>query len=288
LASDLVMGNLEDVLSPDTGLKKCAANSPPGTCYQLYLPESYAGNLADAGFQVMNLANNHSNDMGPVGLSNTRSALAAVGVGNTGGPTEITLEKIKGVTVAVLGFSVYGWGANMNNLSAATALVAKAKKQADLVVIQMQAGAEGADQSHVKPGHEFFLGEDRGDEIAFTHAVIDAGADIVFGHGPHIMRGMEFYKGRLIAYSLGNFCGYGVLNMAGYQGVGGVLRVSLHKDGSWGSGTLIPTVMVGKGSPAPDPAKQALAFVNGLSQSDFGASAAQISLTTGQILPPAA
>ncbi len=100
----------------------------------------------------------------------------------------------------------------------------------------MQGGAEGSDETHVKPGHEIFLGEDRGDLIEFSHAVIDAGADVVFGHGPHIMRGMEFYKGRLIAYSLGNFCGYRVLSTAGFLGVGGVLKVTLTKDGTWVGG----------------------------------------------------
>ena len=93
----------------------------------------------------------------------------------------------------------------------------------------MQGGAEGSDKTHVTSGHEIFLGEDRGDLITFSHAVIDAGADVVFGHGPHVMRGMEFYKGRLIAYSLGNFCGYRVLGTAGFLGVGGVLKVTLHK-----------------------------------------------------------
>ncbi len=299
LASDLTMGNLETPLTGDTGSRKCGMVTPspsPGNpsptpvpdpeCFQFYLPPSYANHLRDAGFQVMNLANNHTNDMGSAGLSSTRSALEAVGIRHTGAPNEITYETVKGVKVAVLGFSVYSWGANLNNLSAATAMVRKAAGNADIVVVQMQAGAEGADKSHVKPGHEIFFGEDRGDEIGFTHAVIDAGADVVFGHGPHIMRGMEFYKGRLIAYSLGNFCGYGVLSSSGYLGVGGVLRVTLHKDGTWAGGTLVPTEMVKGGLPSPDSDKRALAFVDGLSTSDFGSTAARISRTDGAITPP--
>jgi hypothetical protein len=299
LASDLVMGNLETPLTADTGSHKCGMVTPtpgPGNpnptpipdpeCFQFFLPPTYANHLRDAGFQVMNLANNHTNDMGSTGLANTRSALQAAGVQHTGAPGQITYVTVKGVKVAVLGFSVYSWGANLNNLSSATALVKQAAQNADLVVVQMQAGAEGADKSHVKPGHEIFFGEDRGDEIGFSHAVIDAGADVVFGHGPHIMRGMEFYKGRLIAYSLGNFCGYGVLSSNGYLGVGGVLRVTLQKDGTWVKGNLVPTEMVKGGLPAPDSDKRALAFVDGLSSSDFGASAAHISRTDGAITPP--
>ncbi len=284
LASDLVMGNLETPLSADTGKVKCGTQAG---CFQFYLPPSYANHLRDGGFQMLNLANNHTNDMGPVGLRNTESALDAVGIKHTGAPNQITYVTVKGVTVAVLGFSIYSWGANLNHIAAAKALVSQAAAKADLVVIQMQGGAEGSDRAHVHPGHEIFLGEDRGDLIAFSHAVIDAGADVIFGHGPHIMRGMEFYKGRLIAYSLGNFCGYGVLNSSGYLGVGGVLRVSLHKDGSWAGGTLVPTEMVRHGLPAPDPGRRALAFVNGLSTDDFGAAAAAIATADGAITPPA-
>jgi len=301
LAADLVMGNLETPLTADTGRVKCGLVTPspsPGNpspkptkapgCHQFYLPPSYANHLRDAGFQVMNLANNHTNDMGPDGLRNTRAALDAAGIQHTGAPNQITYADVKGVRVAVLGFGIYSWGQSLNNIPAAEALVRKADAAADLVVIQMQGGAEGADKTHVRPGHEIFLGEDRGDLIKFTHAVIDAGADVVFGHGPHIMRGMEFYKGRLIAYSLGNFCGYGVLSSAGFLGVGGVLKATLHKDGSWSGGQLVPTEMVNGGLPAPDDDRRALSFVNGLSKADFGASAARISTTDGAITPPAA
>jgi capsule synthesis protein PGA_cap len=260
----------------------------PAGCFQLYLPPSYANPLHAGGFQVLNLANNHTNDMGPAGLASTRSALEGAGIQHTGAPNQITYVDVKGVKVAVLGFSVYSWGQNLNNIPAATALVRKAAAAADLVVIQMQGGAEGADKTHVKAGKENYLGEDRGDLVAFSHAVIDAGADVVFGHGPHVMRGMEFYKGRLIAYSLGNFCGYGVLSTAGYLGVGGVLKVTLKRDGTWAAGQLVPTEMVRGGLPAVDADKRALPFVNELSHEDFGTNAAAISASDGTITGPAA
>lgn len=297
LAADVVMGNLETPLTPDTKRVKCAsttsspapsAGARSADCYQFYLPPAYAGHLRDGGFTMMNLANNHTNDMGPVGLTNTRNALEAAGVQHTGAVNQITVVEVKGVKVAVLGFAVYAWGQNLNNIPAAISLVQKADELADLVVIQMQGGAEGSDKTHVRPGKETFAGEDRGDLMKFTHAMIDAGADVVFGHGPHVMRGMEFYKGRLIAYSLGNFCGFGVLSSAGNSGVGGVLKVSLNKDGSWAGGQLVPTVMVNRGLPAPDPQKKALALVDGLSKEDFGAAAASISTADGRISPPAA
>jgi hypothetical protein len=285
LASDLVMGNLDITLSDPTGVDKCGP-PPHENCFQLALPPRYASYHRDGGFQLLNLANNHTNDMGPVGLANTRAALTSAGLQYTGGIGQITYMTVKGVKVAILGFSVYSWGANLNNIPASVQLVQQAAAQADLVVIQMQGGAEGTDKTHVRPGHEFFAGEDRGDLIAFSHAVIDAGADVIFGHGPHVMRGMEFYKGRLIAYSLGNFCGYRVLSTAGYSGVGGILKVTLHKDGSWAGGTLVATEMVNGGLPAVDTDLRALPFVDGLSKADFGANAARISATDGKISPP--
>ena len=158
---------------------------------------------------------------------------------------------------------------------------------ADLVVVQMQAGAEGADKDHVRPGTEYFLGENRGDTLAFSHAMIDAGADLIIGHGPHVMRGMQFYKGKLIAYSLGNFTGYKTLGSSGYSGVGGILRVTLTAGGDYVSASLTATEMVRGGLPALDPDKRALGFVRGLSRDDFGATAAVIG-NDGKITPPAA
>src|SRR5204863_636201 len=152
------------------------------------------------------------------------------------------------------------------NLPKAAELVRQAKSQADLVVIQVHMGGEGADHTHVKPGTEIFYGENRGDPIAFSHAVIDAGADIVIGHSPHVLRAMEFYKGKLIAYSLGNFAGYHALGTGGVVAVSEILRVTLRRDGSYVSGTLVPALMVAPGVPRLDPRKQAISLVSGLTK----------------------
>jgi Putative enzyme of poly-gamma-glutamate biosynthesis (capsule formation) len=286
LAADLVMGNLDQALSDPTGFQKC--DQAATDCFQLSLPPSYAAVLRDGGFDLMSLANNHTYDMGQPGYANTRAALDAVGIAATGGVGEITYLTVKNIRVAVLGFSVYSYTANLNDIQGSADLVRQAAAQADLVVVQMQGGAEGSDRTHVPPAgqHEDFWGEDRGDLRGFAHAVIDAGADIVFGHGPHVMRGMEFYQGRLIAYSLGNFCGYAVLSSSGWSGVGGILKVTLTQDGSWVSGELIATELVDRGLPALDEERRALAFVDELSVADFGAAAARIDHTTGVITAP--
>ena len=151
-------------------------------------------------------------------------------------PGAITVVTVKGIKVAVVGFAPYSWAQSLTDLDAAADLVEKAKGLADLVVVQAHVGAEGRDKQHVTPGTEIFLGENRGDSYHFARRVIDAGADVVIMHGPHVMRGLEFYKGHLIAYSLGNFAGYKSLSTQGNSGLSGILKVTLRRDGSFVSG----------------------------------------------------
>jgi len=143
--------------------------------------------------------------------------------------------------------------------------------------VTMHAGAEGRDRQHVRPGTERFLGENRGDSVRFTHAVVDAGADLVVGSGPHVLRGMEWYKGRLIAYSLGNFAGYDVFSLGGALSTSAILRVTLDGAGRFETGQLVPTHMVGAGMPALDPSETAHGVVRTLSREDFGARGVKVS-----------
>jgi poly-gamma-glutamate capsule biosynthesis protein CapA/YwtB (metallophosphatase superfamily) len=301
--ADLTMGNLETPLSDPTDFVKCPKPPPPPsvppesvppsspppstpppkeTCFAFRLPPSYATVLKDGGFHVVSLANNHTNDAGPAGLRNTRSALSAAGVRATGGQGEIATHSAKGITAAVLGFGPYSWMQSVLDHEAAAKLVRKAQEQADVVVVNMHVGGEGADRQHVKPGTEMFLGENRGDPMGFARAVIDAGADLVVGHSPHVLRGMEFYKGRLIAYSMGNFAGYKVLSSAGPAGIGGVLHASLAKDGSWVGGRFFPTIMADGGIPTTDLKARSFSMLIELSTADFPTTAAKLA-TDGAI-----
>ena len=269
LAADLVMGNLEEPLTDENGYVKCK----PGVkgCNQFRVPPEYAAHVRDAGFDVLNLANNHSYDYGAGGYRSTQRALERYGLAYTGGPNQVTVAEFDGVRVGVLGFSPYAYSNSLLNIAAAKAAVARAASQVDLVVVQAHMGAEGPDRSHVRRGTEMFLGENRGDPIRFSHAVIDAGADLVVGHGPHVMRALEFYKGRLIAYSLGNFAGgAGTLRADGNLGLGAVLKVSLRRDGTWAGGEFISTTHQGGGGlPRLDSGKRGLAAVQSLSRRDF-------------------
>jgi hypothetical protein len=278
LPADLVMGNLEEPLTDNTGLVKC---QPEQTrCVQFRVPPSYARHLKDAGFHLLNQANNHGYDFGPKGYTNTQKALEAHGLRHTGARGQITLIDVAGVQVAVLGFSSYPRDNSLIDLAAAKAVVEKAAGMAEVVVIQVHWGAEGADQTHVKPGTEYFLGENRGDPMKFSRTVIDAGADLIIGHGPHTLRAMELYKGRLIAYSLGNFAGGRGLNGDGNLGWGGVLKATLNAHGAFVEGHFASTYFTSSpGVPMPDPQKRGLDLLRKLSEQDFPSSGARLDVS---------
>ena len=283
LKGDVVVGNLAGTLTVG-GQSKCGGSSTD--CFAFHAPPSYARLLKSAGFTLMNLANNHAYDFGPEGQRGTLAALRSVGLRSTGQPGEITVVRVHGVRVAFIGFAPYPWAQSLTNEDGAEALVRKADRMADVVVVIMHAGAEGSDKQHVPKGTEYFLGENRGNSFEFAHDVIDAGADLVLGSGPHVLRGMEWYHGRLVAYSLGNFLGDGTLSIGGILGVSGILHVTLGADGAWVHADLTPVRLVSPGVPSIDPVESAHGVVRTLSQEDFGRNAMRVT-TTGQLLPPA-
>jgi hypothetical protein len=97
---------------------------------------------------------------------------------------------------------------------------------------------------------------------------------------------MEWYHGRLVAYSLGNFLGNGTLGIGGVLGASGILHVTLAPDGSWVRADLAPVRLVSPGVPALDPAEEAHGIVRTLSREDFGRNAMGVT-PTGRLLPPA-
>jgi poly-gamma-glutamate capsule biosynthesis protein CapA/YwtB (metallophosphatase superfamily) len=282
LTGDVVLGNLEGTLTSRVS-SKCDAGST--TCYSFRAPAAYAPLLRRAGFTVLNLGNNHALDYGVVGQADTVAAVRQAKMLTTGRPGEIAYANVRGTRVAVLGFAPYPWAQSMLDLPAAQALVSRADRWADVVIVAMHAGAEGASHRHVKPGPEWFLGENRGNAVAFAHAVVRAGADLVVGSGPHVLRGMEWYRNRLIAYSMGNFAGYHTLNTHGVTGVSGILQVTLARNGGWVVGDLVPVTLAHEGIPRPDRTGAAGRAVRMLSKQDFGPRGMLVS-RTGVLRPP--
>jgi poly-gamma-glutamate capsule biosynthesis protein CapA/YwtB (metallophosphatase superfamily) len=279
---DIVFGNLEGTLTTAT-TSKCGSGSGSDDCYAFQDPPSYIQYLKDAGFTVLNDANNHSFDFGPAGQAQTVQTIHAAGLAQTGLPGEITLLKVKGVSVAMLAFAPYSYDANLLNLPAAQALIETAHTEASVVIVYMHAGAEGSDADHVTGQEEYYLGEDRGNAEAFAHMAIDAGASLVIASGPHVLRGMQFYKGHLIAYSIGNFACYGNFALEGDLDMSVILHVTLSSTGQFQSAQLFPIELVGEGQPVPG--GDSVAFVAQLSSEDFGASAAHFS-PSGVITAP--
>jgi hypothetical protein len=304
LAAPIVFGNLEGALT-DASSSKCpppppppsttptptpasppATSAPPTpstsptpkppTCFAFRMPTSYAKVLRDAGFTVLNSANNHSHDFGSRGVSDTTAALRVAGIAQTGLPGQVGVVNVGGERVAFIGFAPYATTKNLLDDERARQLIASARQSADLVVVYLHAGAEGSAATHVTGDEEWYLGEDRGNARGFAHAAIDAGADLVVASGPHVLRGMEYYRGHLIAYSLGDFVGYGNFSTSGTLALSGALRVSLDAAGHPTSAHFTSLRLDGTGRPALDSAAQAAKLVNDLSAADFGASAAVI------------
>jgi hypothetical protein len=273
LVGDIVMANLEGTLA-SSGRSKCGPSSGPH-CFAFRTPSSYAQWLPKAGIDVVNVANNHIDDFGLIGRRQTRANLNRVGVRHTGWPGSIAYMQTAGGTVAVIGFGFERKNQNtILNLPAARALVAEAAAHAGVVIVTMHSGAEGRTAQHLTFRREIFLGENRGNPTAFARAMVDAGADLVVGHGPHVMRAMELYKGRLIAYSMGNFMGYAVFNISGVSGQSGVLSVTLAPDGHLVGGKLRPIRLVGRGVPVPG--GTSVAKVRALTAQDLGGRGARI------------
>ena len=264
---DLMIANLEGTYSTP-GPSKCDG-STSGTCFAFQAPPSYAKALAWSGIDLVNTANNHSMDYLTRGFLQTQTALKGVGVAYAGPPSKITTRTVKGVRVAVMGFSPYPWSAPLNDIPAAAALVRRAAAKADVVVVLMHAGAEGSDRIHTPTGTEVFLGENRGNVRAFAHAMVDAGADLVFGSGPHVIRGIERYRNRLIAYSLGNFAGWHNFGLGGNLSLSGLLTVKIDKAGHVHGGRWLSLSVNQPGVPAVDGSNTSAHLVRSLSAGDF-------------------
>lgn len=269
LVGDVVFGNLEGTLTDVSEDVKCAG-ADPGSCFAFRAPPEYAKYLAAAGFTVMNLANNHSYDFGEAGQAETIEALRGAGVEPTGLPAEATYIMAGGERVAFLGFAPYDYTNLLTDLETARALISQTAEEADIVVVAIHAGAEGSDALHVSGEEEIYLGEDRGNAEAFSQMAVEAGADLVLGSGPHVLRGMEIYRHRLIAYSLGNFSGYHNFTLEDVLGESAVLHLTLAADGRFRAGRIASVSLIEEGQPVPDHEERAASLIAELSQEDFG------------------
>ena len=264
---DLMIANLEGTYST-AGPSKCSGASA-ANCYAFQAPPSYAEALAWSGIDLVNIANNHSMDYLTRGFAQTQAALKKSGVAYAGPPNTVTIVHVRGLRVAVMGFSPYPWSAPLNDIPAAARLVRGAAAEANIVIVLMHAGAEGAGEIHTPHGSEAAYGEDRGNVRAFSHAMIDAGADLVLGSGPHVIRGIERYRNHLIAYSLGNFAGWHNFGLGGNLSLSGLLTVKIEGTGRIIGGRWLSLYVSQPGVPGVDRSNTAAHLVSSLSAGDF-------------------
>jgi len=267
---DVVFGNLEGSLCDEGKPTKCKLPLT-GNCFEFVMPVRYSRHLKEAGFSVLNIANNHILDFGLQGAESTVAVLGSAGIQATGGERTAYLSR-NGKKIAVPGFSYKAspYAHSLLDISGAKAIVTALKKSHDIVIVSFHGGAEGKGALHIPKRDETFLEENRGNVIKFARAVVDAGADMVIGHGPHVLRAMEVYKGKLIAYSLGNFLTYAVFNLKGPNCLSVILKARINADtGDFIDGRIVPVRLVNGGIPEPDESGEPIRLIRDLTTADI-------------------
>lgn len=264
--ADILFGNFESSL---TNYPYSSKDITQGQTFAFRSPPSYAKLFSDVGFDVFNIANNHAMDFGNVGFSDTVKNLGKVNIATVGHKNQILVLEANKIPVAMIGFAPYERYNSIQDLQTATQLVKTAQEKANIVIVSMHAGAEGTDALRTKNQTEFFYGENRGNSVQFARKMIDAGADLVLGHGPHVPRAMEIYQGKLIAYSLGNFLGYRTLSTAGETGDSMILEVKLNASGELAAAKIVPVRMDKLGIPHIDQRFRVISLLRNLMAADF-------------------
>ena len=267
--ADIVFGNLEGALTDvKTGAKNC---NNPAICYTFGMPVKFVNCLVDAGFNLMSLANNHMGDFGESGRTSTMKTLKDAGIYYAGLLVCPTAEFQKnGVKYGFCAFAPNNSTMNVKDIAAAQIIVSNLKERCDIVIVSFHAGAEGRTYQHVTRQTETFLGENRGNVCEFAHKMIDAGADILLGHGPHVTRAVEIYKNRFITYSMGNFSTYSRVNVEGVNGLAPIFRIYTTRDGRFLKALITPTFQpVSDRTPRLDPDKRVITVIQNLTKTDF-------------------
>jgi poly-gamma-glutamate capsule biosynthesis protein CapA/YwtB (metallophosphatase superfamily) len=267
-SADIAFGNFEGVLLDGGEPAKRCQN--PSACYLFRTPTRYAGLLRNAGFDLISLANNHARDFGEAGRDSSMAALTAVGIRHSGREGTVASWQQGDLKIAMIAFSPTAGSWPLLEIDVAVAAVAELAVSHNIIIVSFHGGAEGKPGAErLGFGMEFAYGEPRGDVVKFAHAVIDAGADIVLGHGPHVPRAMEIYNDRLIAYSLGNFATYYGISVVGEKGYAPLIVADLDGFGRFVSGRVESYIQVRPNGPQVDSRQRAMQRIAELTLLDF-------------------
>ena len=274
--ADVTFGNFEGVFT-DTkvGVKKC---NNPNTCFTFGIPSKYINCLVDAGFDVFSVANNHSGDFGERGRENTARVMEEAGMYYAGleSCSSTTAEK-DGIRYGFCAFAPNRNTIQISDYENAQRIVKELDAKCDIVIVSFHGGAEGTGRQHITRNDEHFLGENRGNVYKFARKVIDAGADIVFGHGPHVTRAVDMYKDRFIIYSLGNFCTYSSISVSGACGIAPIIKVFVDKEGKFLKAQIIPVYQEKHKPTRIDQKKRVIKRIKELTKQDIPESELNIS-----------
>ena len=265
--ADVAAGNLECVLADSgTTAKKVERQHN----YAFLTPTAYVQHLVDAGYDFLSLANNHAYDFGPSGAASTQRTLQAAGLAYAGLRSHhngVVIER-GGVRYGFCAFGHNAYTHRHSDLRAVRTTLTALVARCDVLIVSFHGGAEGVKYCHLPYGEETYLDEPRGDLRAFAHFCIDAGADVVFGHGPHVTRALEVYKHHLIAYSLGNFCTPYGINLVGLSGHAPVLEVQVDGAGRFCGGRIHSYLQQRGLGPRTDPHHRVAQHMRSLTLSD--------------------
>ena len=269
LKGDIVFGNLEGCFLNSGKSTKCK-DTIGNSCFAFRMPERYAGIIKEAGFNVLSIANNHVGDFGLKGRNKTTEILDPLNIKYAGLQTHpSSIFEKDSIIYAFCAFAPNENTVSINNIDSAKALVSELKKQANIVMVSFHGGAEGSKFEHITRKNEIFYKENRGNVYEFAHAVIDAGADIVLGHGPHVTRAVEIYKNKFIAYSLGNFNTYGMFNLKGVNGIAPIIQVKVSTSGDFIGAKVISVKQTKTMGLTIDNQYQAFEKLRSLTNTDF-------------------
>lgn len=284
-SGDVTFGNLEGVLiDSNESAKRCSGQY----CYTFGMPTSFVHCLTDAGFNLLSLANNHVNDFGERGRTVTMQTLKKAGIRFAGLAATCPVDTftIKGVKYGFTAFAPNDGTMNLRDIAAAETVVRQLAAQCDVVIVSFHGGAEGSSAQHVTRATEMYIGENRGNVYEFAHRMIDAGADILLGHGPHVTRAIEVYKNRFIAYSMGNFCTYDKVNVNGVNGLAPIFKIYTDRSGKFLKGEIISTYQEKHQPPKVDEQQRVLQVIRNLTKSDFPEMSAVITIDDKGIILP--
>jgi poly-gamma-glutamate capsule biosynthesis protein CapA/YwtB (metallophosphatase superfamily) len=266
--ADFTFGNLEGVILNDGGEQKECNN--PKACYLFRTPDEYAYHFIKHGFDLLSLANNHANDFGKTGRLNTQKVLDSLNIAHAGSeesPTAIIIQK--GIKIGFLAMAPNRGTISIHNETYAINKVRQLDSLTDIVVVSLHIGAEGSKNQNITRTREFYYGEDRGNVYELSRLLIDNGADVILGHGPHVVRAVDIYKDKFIAYSLGNFLTYGRFNLRGPNAYAPILRLDLDADGRFISGEIESYIQDYSLGPIKDFRNRAALTMKELTEIDF-------------------